>query len=516
MPALGIRWTLGVDGISLFMVALTALLIPIGLLASAELEKPKSFTFWMLLLEASVIGVFLALDSIVFFVFFEFVLVPMYFLIAGWGHGNRRYAAMKFFLLHDGRFGVPVRRDPRGRVPAPARHRARSPSTCACSPTGRRRRSALSLGDGEVAVPRVRDRLRGEGAAVPVPHLAARRAHRRADRGLGRAGRRDAEDGHLRLPALRDPDVPAGRGRPRADPARARGDRHHLRRDRRRDATEPETDHRLLVDRAPRLRRARHRSRSRARASPAACSRCCRTVSPPARCSCSSACSTTAATPTSSREFRGLWKAVPVFGGLFVAATFASIGLPGFSGFVGEFLSLLGAFLTSRWYVGRRDDRRDPRRGLPAVGGAARVHRRARREERGDAARSASASSCTVVPLLGLSLFLGFYPKPVLDRLEPSVDALVDARRHAQRPQAARRSTRPRGLRRRRRSSGSRSPRRSRREPIDDVQCAGAGQVIAAAAPVDADPDAVDRLVRDRARDRAVRGRDRDRARAAR
>ena len=98
MPALGIRWTLGVDGISLFMVALTALLIPISMLASADLEKPKSFTFWMLLLEASVIGVFLALDSIVFFVFFELVLVPMYFLIAGWGHGNRRYAAVKFYL----------------------------------------------------------------------------------------------------------------------------------------------------------------------------------------------------------------------------------------------------------------------------------------------------------------------------------------------------------------------------------------------------------------------------------
>ena len=81
------------------MVALTALLIPIGLLASANIEKPKSFTVWMLLLEAAVIGVFLALDAIVFFVFFEFVLVPMYFLIAGWGHGNRRYAAMKFFLF---------------------------------------------------------------------------------------------------------------------------------------------------------------------------------------------------------------------------------------------------------------------------------------------------------------------------------------------------------------------------------------------------------------------------------
>ena len=50
-------------------------------------------------------------------------------------------------------------------------------------------------------------------------------------------------------------------------------------------------------------------------------------------------------------DYRGLWKAVPILGGLFVAATFASIGLPGFSGFVGEFLSLLGAFLTSRWYA---------------------------------------------------------------------------------------------------------------------------------------------------------------------
>ena len=53
----------------------------------------------MLFLEGAVIGVFLALDTLVFFIFFEFSLVPMYFLIAGWGHGNRRYAAMKFFLF---------------------------------------------------------------------------------------------------------------------------------------------------------------------------------------------------------------------------------------------------------------------------------------------------------------------------------------------------------------------------------------------------------------------------------
>ena len=92
---------------------------------------------------------------------------------------------------------------------------------------------------------------------IPVPHLAARRAHRRAHRRLGRAGRRAAQDGHLRLLALRDPDVPASGGRPRADPARARRDRHHLRRHRRRDATEPEAHHRVLVRCPPRLRRAR-------------------------------------------------------------------------------------------------------------------------------------------------------------------------------------------------------------------------------------------------------------------
>ena len=370
------------------------------------------------------IGVFLALDAIVFFIFFEFVLVPMYFLIAGWGHGNRRYAAMKFFLytmagsafLFAGILSVAfLHQHATGTC---------SRSTCAMLTDVGVVAHRTSLTTAKCAVPRVRGRLRGEGPAVPVPHLAARRAHRRADRGLGRAGRRDAQDGRLRLPALRDPDVPAGRGRPRADPARARGDRHHLRRDRRRDAAEPEAHRRVLVGRAPRLRRARRRSRSRTRASRAGCSRCCRTVSPPARCSCSSACSTTAATRTSSADFRGLWKAVPVFGGLFVAATFASIGLPGFSGFVGEFLVAARRVPHEPLVRGGRDHRRDPRRGLPAVGGAARVHRRARRGERGDAATSASARSSRCVPLLGLSLFLGFYPKPVLDRLQPSVDAL--------------------------------------------------------------------------------------------
>lgn len=94
----GISWALGVDGISLFLVVLTAVIFPIALLASTPGHDAKTYYAWILVLETGAMGVFLALDLFVFFVFFEIVLVPMYFLIGNWGHGNRVYAAMKFFL----------------------------------------------------------------------------------------------------------------------------------------------------------------------------------------------------------------------------------------------------------------------------------------------------------------------------------------------------------------------------------------------------------------------------------
>ncbi len=95
---LGISWHLGVDGISLLLVVLTGILFPIAMLGAAPHHDAKPYYAWLLVLEAGCIGVFLALDLFVFFVFFEIVLVPMYFLIGGWGHGNRVYAALKFFL----------------------------------------------------------------------------------------------------------------------------------------------------------------------------------------------------------------------------------------------------------------------------------------------------------------------------------------------------------------------------------------------------------------------------------
>lgn len=95
----GISWHFGVDGISLFMVVLTGLLFPLALAAVKPDHTPKPYYAWMMLLMAGSMGAFVALDLIVFFACFEIVLIPMYFLIGIWGHGNRKFVAMKFFLF---------------------------------------------------------------------------------------------------------------------------------------------------------------------------------------------------------------------------------------------------------------------------------------------------------------------------------------------------------------------------------------------------------------------------------
>jgi NADH-quinone oxidoreductase subunit M len=95
----GIDWHLGVDGISLPMVVLTTILVPIALAASTSIHsRIKEFVIYTLLLEAALIGAFLALDLFLFFVFFEAMLVPMYFIIGIWGAERRIYAAVKFFI----------------------------------------------------------------------------------------------------------------------------------------------------------------------------------------------------------------------------------------------------------------------------------------------------------------------------------------------------------------------------------------------------------------------------------
>ncbi len=98
VPAFGISWKLGVDGISLFLVVLTAILFPIALFGSKETKSVGSYGAWMLLLEASLIGSFLSLDLFGFFLMFELTLIPSYFLIARWGYARAGFAAVKFFV----------------------------------------------------------------------------------------------------------------------------------------------------------------------------------------------------------------------------------------------------------------------------------------------------------------------------------------------------------------------------------------------------------------------------------
>ena len=96
--AFGISWKVGVDGISLFLIAMTALLFPIAMFGPSLRGNRKAFMGWMLLLEAACMGTFLSMDLFLFFVMFEVTLVPGYFLVAGYGGPRRNYAAMKFFI----------------------------------------------------------------------------------------------------------------------------------------------------------------------------------------------------------------------------------------------------------------------------------------------------------------------------------------------------------------------------------------------------------------------------------
>jgi NADH-quinone oxidoreductase subunit M len=123
-------------------------------------------------------------------------------------------------------------------------------------------------------------------------------------------------------------------------------------------------------------------------------------------------------------DFGGVWKSAPRLGAVFLAVTLASIGLPGLSGFVGEFLALIGTFVTHRPYA-----------VVSAVGvilAAVYLLWAFQRVFTGEPAGENATirdmdrrELLTVVPLLVLSLALGVYPKPLLDRVEPSVKALL-------------------------------------------------------------------------------------------
>src|SRR6202522_4230117 len=105
IPAFGVHYALGVDGIALVLIAMSAVLMPVVILASwndadsgAARHSVKTYFALMLVLETMMIGVFAATDVFLFYVFFEAMLIPMYFMIGSYGTGKRQYAAVKFLL----------------------------------------------------------------------------------------------------------------------------------------------------------------------------------------------------------------------------------------------------------------------------------------------------------------------------------------------------------------------------------------------------------------------------------
>ena len=191
IPAFGVDYALGMDGIAMVMVLLTTFTTPLAILGSFNYIKKRQRAFYalMLLLETGMIGVFLATDLILFYVFFELTLVPMYFIVGVWGGDRRIYAAIKFLLVHRVWLAPHAGCDPVPLLPGPRPVRRR---------LVRVRRSAQPESDRPAAALPVLGLCAGvcdQGTDLPATHLAAGRSRRGADSGLGNPGRRAAEMG---------------------------------------------------------------------------------------------------------------------------------------------------------------------------------------------------------------------------------------------------------------------------------------------------------------------------------
>jgi NADH-quinone oxidoreductase subunit M len=419
-PDIGVSYIVGVDGVSLFLVALTALVFPIGLLASEGgiAHRVKAYTFWFLLIETAIMGIFLSVDLIAFFIFWELLLVPMYFIIAGWGHGRRVYAAMKFFLytmtgsafllasiltlgfLHQRATGTltfdfRTLMDWNGlsggteawlflgfmisfAIKAPLfPFHTWLPDVHTEAPTfGSVILAGVLLKMGAYGFLRYSFTLFPEASVDFAPLLLVLSvigivygsivAARQTDLKRLIAYSSVAHMGFLVLGIFTLTTIGL-------DGALVIMVSHAL------------TTGALFLLVGMLDERTHTRKLS---------------------------------------ELSGVWKAAPMLGGLFMVALLAGIGVPGFSGFVGEFLALLGAFVVHRWYA------------VVATAGVilAAVYMLYAFQQsfagipKGVTERLSDLNAREVIvvaPLLALSLFIGLYPRPLLDRVEPTMRSLI-------------------------------------------------------------------------------------------
>ena len=229
-----------------------------------EAGNPKAFLILMLVLQTGMAGTFVAQDLILFFVFFEVVLLPMYFLIGVWGGEQRQYASLKFFLYT--MFGSALMLVAfLALFAADGRRELRRSPTCRARPAiGTHGRSGSSPACSSASPSRCRCSRSTPGFPTPTP--------RRPQQGSVILAADPAEARHLRLRAHRHP-VPAGRGQGvGAGHRRPRRHRHHLRRARLSGADGHEAADRVLVGRPHGLRHARHLDAHRRSASTPRCS----------------------------------------------------------------------------------------------------------------------------------------------------------------------------------------------------------------------------------------------------
>jgi NADH-quinone oxidoreductase subunit M len=461
----GISWHVGIDGISLFLVVLTGILFPIALVGSTPHHDAKPYYAWLLLLEAGCLGVFVALDLFVFFVMFEIVLVPMYFLIGGWGYANRVYAALKFFLFT--MFGsalmlvgiVSLAFLHRDALEDQNRAEARElTAEVQADPDAFTPEVEAQLAELEAGVPLSFDLVEiAEDRTVvddstssnPIDWSAARwiflafalafavkvplfplhtwlpDAHTEAPTAgsviLAGVLLKLGTYGLLRFGLYLFPDA-ASFFAPAMVTLGVVGIIYGavvaaMQKDLKRLVAYSSVAHLGFIVlgtfaittqglQGGLLQNVNH------------------------------GISTGAlfllvgmiSDRRHTREIaalRGLQRVAPIFAGVFTVVMMSSIGLPGLNGFVGEFLVLVGAFLTMRWWA------------VVAAGGVIlaalyllwayqRVFHGEPDEDNRGFAEMSWREGLVLAPLLGLIVFLGIYPKPVLERMEPAVDRLIE------------------------------------------------------------------------------------------
>ena len=414
----GISWHLGVDGISLFLVVLTGLLFPLAIVGVDPHHDERPYLAWLLMLQAGVMGSFLTLDLFVFFIFFEIVLVPMYFLIGGWGYENRVYAATKFFLFT--MFGSAFMLV--GLIATVA---------IASSELGHTTFDLVEISDGAnfaASTGRWLFFAFAVAFAVKVPifplHTWLPDAHTQAPTAgsivLAGVMLKLGTYGFLRFGLGLFPEA-AYWSRPFWLTLAVVGIVYGavvatMQMDLKRLVAYSSVAHMGFII----LGTFAFTTQS---LSGAVLQMINHGVSTGALFLLVGMIYERRSTRKIS-ELKGIQQVAPIFAAGFMLVMLSSIGVPGLNGFVGEFLILIGSFLTARWWT------------VVAATGVilAAVYllwavQRAftgEPDEKNAATRDIGfREMCTVAPLLGLSLFLGFYPAPVLDRLEPTVARVV-------------------------------------------------------------------------------------------